>query len=117
MSDDDTRNVGSEDSISGGSAAMYFAHDPSLADLLNAHGIGVRDFMLVSFLSDQGPLTIRRLAGILSIDSAEVVASARRLASAGLVFNDQLGDEKGSASIIRLTPQGLEIAGRIDSQL
>ena len=57
-----------DDSISGLSAAYFISKDDSLASLLLNHGIKVRDFILLSFLSDQGPLNIARLARIAGLE-------------------------------------------------
>ena len=65
MNDDNNTRNSSADSISGGSAALYLSRDPSIAQLLVSYGVTVRDFILVSFLSDQGPLSVNQLARIV----------------------------------------------------
>ena len=107
----------SVDSISGRSAALYFADDPSLAHLLVSHGISIRDFILVSFLADQGPLSIERLARIMWIEPHDLRESVVRLASAGLVIREPESNNRASRPTVRLTSRGQEIAARIDKQL
>ena len=58
MADDEREDMNDGDSISGRSAALYFKDDPSLASLLVSHGIRVRDFIMLSFLSDQGAMSV-----------------------------------------------------------
>ena len=106
-----------EDSISGRSAALYFSHDSSIAPLLVSHGIKVRDFILVSFLSDQGPMTLLQLARIVSIDPRDLLKSVKRLTAAGLVMRDLVSTDPNSESTVRLTSRGQDIAGRINDQL
>ncbi|MDJ0711480.1 MAG: MarR family transcriptional regulator [Woeseiaceae bacterium] len=105
------------DSISGRSAALYFADDPSLAQLLVIHGISIRDFILVSFLSDQGPLSIDRLARIMWIEPQDLQESVVRLAAAGLVIRDPESRDRASRPMVRLTGRGQDIAARIDRRL
>ena len=109
--------VKSVDSISGRSAALYFAHDPSVAHLLLNFGIRVRDFILVSFLSDQGPLTVEQLARVLNIDPLDLLKSVKRLAAAGLVVRDPISPESDFESLVRLTDCGEDMASRVDKQL
>ena len=117
MNDDEPKKVDAEETISGQSAAMYFAQDSSIAQLLLSHGIKVRDFILVSFLSDQGPMSVLQLARIVSIDPEDVMTSLKRLGAAGLVIREPISGDPGTESTARLTSRGQEIARRISDQL
>ena len=117
MNDDINTRNSSADSISGGSAALYFSRDPSIAQLLVSYGVTVRDFILVSFLSDQGPLSVNQLARIVCIKPRDLQESVTRLAVAGLINRDLVSDDTGSSSTIRLTSHGQDIASRIEKQL
>ncbi len=105
------------DSISGRSAALYFTHDPSIARLFIAYGIEMREFILVSFLSDQGPLSVDQLARILGIEPRGLQKSVNRLVTAGLVIKEPVSPGQDVTSTIRLTSRGEEVASRIDKQL
>lgn len=117
VNDDAVEEGGSEESISGRAAALYFSSDPSLAQLLTSHGIKVRDFILLSFLSDQGPLALAQLARLLSIDPSSVLKSVKRLAAAGLVIRDPISPYAEPESLVKLTGRGQDTANRIDGQL
>ena len=117
MSNDDSRNDDNEDSISGRSAALYFSQDSSIAQLLLSHGIKIRDFILVSFLSDQGPMTTHQLARIVSIEPDDLMKSLKRLGAAGLVVREPISNDPDKESTARLTSRGEEIARRINDQL
>jgi len=105
------------DSISGQSAAHFIAKDDSLAALLLNHGIKVRDFILLSFLSDQGPMSILRLSRTVGIEPRLALRSLRRLSSANLVLRDPPPNKQEYESVARLTMRGEEIALKIVSQL
>ena len=117
MGDDESKKDDTEDSISGRSAALYFSQDSSIAQLLLNHGIRVRDFILVSFLSDQGPMSISQLARIVSIDPEDLMTSLKRLGAAGLIVRDPISNDPDKESTARLTSRGQEIAAKINDQL
>jgi DNA-binding MarR family transcriptional regulator len=104
------------DSISGRSAALFVSQDPSIAQLVTEHGIRVRDFILVSFLSDQGPLSIEQLARILCIEPHDILKSARRLATAGLVVHDSVPVKSDRATRVRLTGRGEDVAASVERE-
>lgn len=106
-----------EDSISGRSAALYFDHDPSLAQLLVSHGIKVRDFIIVSFLSEQGPVTQAQLGRVVGLDTETMLQSIKRLSGAGLVVREPQSPAGDNDPKVRLTGRGQDIAGRIDERL
>jgi DNA-binding MarR family transcriptional regulator len=106
-----------EDSIAGQSAAHFIAMDESLASLLVNHGIKVRDFILLSFLSDQGPMSILRLSRTVGIEPKMALRSVKRLSSANLLLRDPAPQNEEFESVARLTMRGEEIAFKIISQL
>lgn len=113
----DDRSRDNEGSISGASAALFLADDDSLAALLLNHGIKVRDFILLSFLSDQGPMSVLRLARVVGIEPRMTLRSLRRLSAANLVLREPVSTENEFESVARLTSRGEDIAGRITEQL
>lgn len=107
----------SSDSIAGQSAAHFVGLDESLAALLHNHGIEVRDFILLSFLSDQGPMSILRLSRTVGIEPRLALRSLRRLSSVNLVLRDPPPDGQRYESVVRLTSRGQKIALKIVDQL
>jgi DNA-binding MarR family transcriptional regulator len=106
-----------DDSISGQSAAYFISKDDSLASLLLNHGIKVRDFIVLSFLSDQGPMSILRLVRVVGIEPEKMLRSLRRLSAANLVLREPATTNDELQTVARLTGRGEEIAGRINAQL
>jgi DNA-binding MarR family transcriptional regulator len=113
----DDRSGKDEDSISGLSAAHFISKDDSLASLLLNHGIKVRDFILLSFLSDQGSMTVARLARVVGIEPEKTLRGLRRLSAANLVQREPASTPDEFDSVARLTARGEHIAGRISDQL
>jgi len=113
--DDKSRKY--DDSISGMSAALFVTKDDSLASLLLNHGIKVRDFILLSFLCDQGPMSILRLARVVGVEPEKTLRALRRLSSANLILLELAPPDDELESIARLTGRGKDIAGRISGQL
>ena len=72
-------------SISGRSAELFFAKDPAMARMLHEHGIGVRDFILASFLCDQGAMGVSQLARVLGLETDDILRSIAHLFAAGLL--------------------------------
>jgi len=104
-------------SIAGQSAANSIAMDESLAALLLNHGIRVRDFILLSFLSDQGPMSILRLSRVVGIEPDKTLNSLKRLSAAHLVLRGPTPGAEKYESVARLTARGEDVAGKINSQL
>jgi DNA-binding MarR family transcriptional regulator len=114
MTDDSKLN---NDSISGLSAEFLIGKDESLASLLRNHGIKVRDFILLSFLSDQGPMSVTRLARIVGLEPEITLQGLKRLSAANLVQWDPAASNDVLDSTARLTGRGQEIAARIGNQI
>lgn len=104
-------------SISGMSAAHFITKDDSLASLLLNHGIKVRDFILLSFLSDQGSMSVARLSHIAGIEPENTLKGLKKLSAANLVLREPTAKNDELDSIVKLTSRGEEIAGRITDQL
>ena len=104
-------------SIAGQSAAHFIAMDDSLASLLLNHGIRVRDFILLSFLSDQGPMSISRLSRVVGIEPDRTLNSLKRLSAVNLVFREPASREAKYESVARLTSRGEDIAAKVSSQI
>lgn len=117
MTDDERDDKTAGSTISGRSAALYFKHDPSLASLLISHGIRVRDFIMLSFLSDQGPMSVTQLSHAVSIEPEILSNGMARLSAAGLIVRDPKPNGDDPESIVKLTTRGRDVARRIDDQL
>jgi len=113
----DDKSRKDDDSISGTSAELFVTKDDSLASLLLNHGIKVRDFILLSFLSDQGPMSIVRLSRVVGIEPEMTLNGLRRLSAANLVLREPAPTGEELESVARLTTRGESIAGRISDQL
>ncbi len=117
MTDDKRDDKTAGNSISGRSAALYFEQDPSLASVLVSHGIRVRDFIMLSFLSDQGPMSVTQLSHAVGIEPEILSNGMARLSAAGLIVRDPKSNGNDSDSVVELTTRGQEVARRIDDQL
>lgn len=117
MGDGPYRKRTSGDSIAGLSADQFVTRDDSLAALLLNRGITVRDFILLSFLSDQGPLSIAQLSNVVGIEPNGIMQSLKRLSSVGLVLRAPKGPNEGNNMMVILTGRGQDIARRIADQL
>lgn len=106
-----------ESSIAGQSAAHFIAMDESLASLLVNNGIKVRDFILLSFLSDQGPMSVLRLARTVGMEPEATLRSLKRLSSANLLVREPTSKNEKYKAVARLTMRGEEIAVKIVSQV
>ena len=105
------------DSIAGQSATHFIAKDDSLASLLLNHGIKIRDCILLSFLSDQGPMSILRLSRVVDIEPQVSLRSLQRLCSANLVLREPATGNGKYESVVRLTARGEDMASRIFAQI
>lgn len=108
-----------DNSISGKSAAYFVTQDASLASLLLNHGILIRDFIILSFLADQGPMSVLRLSRIVGIEPANILRGLKRLSSANLVVREVVSPASADEyeAIVRLTTRGENIARRIGDQI
>jgi len=118
MNENSRKSDYASDSISGNSAAHFISKDDSLASLLINHGIDVRDFIFISFLFDQGPMSVSRISRIVGIEAEETLKGLKKLVAANLVtYDGGSTDEDSQESIAKLTTQGESVARRVTSQL
>jgi DNA-binding MarR family transcriptional regulator len=117
MSDAKEKQKNSDRSISEHSAAHFITQDDSLASLLLNHGIKVRDFVLLSFLADQGPMTVNQLARVIGIEPERILESLKRLSAAGLLLREPNTTDSKSAELAKLTGRGQNIVRRVNEQL
>lgn len=106
-----------EHSIAEQSASLFVTQDDSLAALLVKHDIKVRDFVLISYLHDQGSMRIVDLSRAVGIEPGYVTQSLMRLAAAGLVLRDPPVAGNKYHELANLTSRGQSMVSRMNSQL
>ena len=99
----------SEDTLAGRTASFEFSTDLMQASLLQNYGLKVREFIVLSFLADQGPMDIGQLSRLVNIDTDHMVLSVERLAEAGLVLRPS-GTSYSQDSYVILSGEGNEVA-------
>jgi len=114
MTNDSKKNA---DSIAGLSASHFISKDDSLASLLLSHRIEVRDFMVLSFLSDQGSMSILQLSRVVGIEPQNALKSIKRLSAASLVLRSPAETDTDYEAVARLTARGERIAVKVNAQL
>jgi len=117
MGDSKEKKKFSDRSISEQSAALFITQDDSLASLLLNHGIKVRDFVLLSFLADQGPMTVNQLSRVIGIEPERVLEGLKRLSAAGLLLREPNTTDSKSEELAKLTGRGQDIVHRVNEQL
>ena len=98
-----------EDTLAGRSDSIQFSADFLQASVLENYGLKVREFIVLSFLSDQGPMDVGQLSRLVKIDKDRMVASVERLADAGLVLR-RAGTRHSHDSFVILSGEGTELA-------
>ena len=111
-----TLDAGAEDTISGTAATLAFSTDLMQASLLESYGLRVREFIVLSFLSDQGPMDVGQLGRLVNIEKEHLSQSIDRLADAGLVMRPS-GARHSDDSYVILSGEGSEVANLISEQL
>jgi DNA-binding MarR family transcriptional regulator len=100
-------------SICGAAFDEFVKHDDSVAELIHKNGIDVRDFIVLSFVCDQGELSITQVAQILGITVARAHGCIDRLAGANLV-EYKAGDNRSDTDRpLVLTDTGQLVALRV----
>ena len=96
----------------------YADLDDSLAKLIQENRIEVREFIILSFVCDQGELTAEQIAQILGISMGKTHHCIERLIDAGLIDHASGKSNLDKDHPIRMTPTGrlvtLRIHGRQD---
>jgi hypothetical protein len=91
----------------------YSRVNDSLAEVVHKNNIQVRDFIVLSFVCDQGELSIKQVAHILGIGEAETCACASRLVDAKLIEYRENVDKSDTSAQIRITPIGRNVTLRV----
>ena len=115
MLDSDTKSDDTDISLSGQAIALAVAENDSLAGVLQASGMEMRDFIVLSFVSDQRPIDTERLARLIGLDRNTTLRCIERLIDAGLVVSDAVAD--GFGGDVDTTDLGNRLAKKMLSQL
>ena len=110
-----TLGPGAEDTLAGTAGSVVFSTDLMQASLLENYGLEVRDFIVLSFLADRGPMDVMQLSRLIDVDRNEITTSVERLADAGLVMRPA-GARHTEQSYVILSSEGSEVASLISEQ-
>jgi DNA-binding MarR family transcriptional regulator len=91
----------------------YASLDDSLAELIHRNHIDVRDFIILSFVCDQGELGIEQIAQILGISLSGTGYCIDRLIEADLIQYKDVEEQPDSNRLICLTPSGRLVTLRV----
>lgn len=96
---------------------LFSKSDDSLAGLIEQNHIEVRDFMILSFVCDQGEMGVDQLIGALGLSHQTIQDRIERLLNAGFVRHNAMQGQLKPESTICATAQGRTIVQRILGQL
>ncbi len=116
MSDENSRKGEASISISGNATALAIANNDALASVLLDSGMQMRDFIVLSFVSDQGPITAKCLARLVGIDLQSTLLCIRGLVDAGFLKKRKSLSIPAEADVIA-TELGDRVADRIIGQI
>ena len=85
----------------------------SLARLIAEQDLKMRDFVLLSFSCDYGPMEIDQLASVLTASRSSTVKSINRLVKGGMV-RQQTSANDSNAALISTTKLGMNFVRKID---
>jgi DNA-binding MarR family transcriptional regulator len=93
----------------------YSKLDDSLAELIRQASIEVRDFMLLSFVCDQGTMSIDQISRALGLSRESTQHCVDRLIMAQLVYYNSNDDAPNGRHGISATTAGRRVTRRIHS--
>jgi DNA-binding MarR family transcriptional regulator len=101
-------------SIAEETVEQYLEAGDSRAGLIAKHGLVVRDFVLLSFVSDQGPMQFDELVNVLGLGQTSTLDCIDRLDQSGLI-RQQKCPNGSDVVLISATDRGTDFINRIDS--
>ena len=107
-----TLGPGADDTLAGTAGSAILPTELMQASLMENYGLKVREFIVLSFLADQGPMSVRQLATVIDVDGRQIATSVRRLADAGLVMRPAGARHNDKAYVI-LSGEGSEVASMV----
>lgn len=87
----------------------YSALDDSLAELIRQASIEVRDFMLLSFVCDQGSMSVEQINRALGISPESTRHCVDRLIQAQLVYYNNVEGELDGDRFVSPTATGKQV--------
>lgn len=87
--------------------------DPTLARKIEATGVKVRDFMILSFVCDQDEMRVFQLMKMLGLGRETICACTERLAAAGLLIIERDHENTANNLSYRPTVDGRLVAKKI----
>ena len=108
--------IGDTDDTLAGSSALYFPGDGDRPSILAQYGLTIRECIVLSFISDQGPMDVNQLSRVSNIDADTLLDSIDLLADAGFIA--RRADTRHSAdSFVILTSRGQQVVNSINESL
>jgi DNA-binding MarR family transcriptional regulator len=104
----------SRTSITEETVEQYIEAGDSRAGLIAKHGLKVRDFVLLSFASDQGPMQFDQLVNVLGPSQTSTLDCIDRLDQSGLI-RQQKCPNGSDVVLISATDRGMDFINRVDS--
>ena len=101
-------------SITEETVAQYLKVGDSLAGLIAEHDLHVRDFVLLSFVCDQGPMDIVQLVDVLGLGRSSTLGCIERLEKTGLI-RQQTGSNDSESLLISATALGMAALNKIEA--
>jgi len=89
--------------------------DDSLAGLIRKNKIEARDFIILSFVSDQGALDTTQISHILGLSEDKTGKCIQRLIDAGLVKYRDAASKTNGHRPIRVTAAGQVVVDRVQN--
>lgn len=98
-------------SISREASALATSLSPSLAGIVARCNLEVRDFIVLSFIADQGAIDCESLARMTGLDLPMTTRSVQTLVNSGFV------ELEGTSGRFRVTAPGRDIAKKVMEQI
>ena len=101
-------------SITEETVKQYLKVGDSLAGQIAKHGLRVRDFVLLSFVCDQGSMDIAQLVIALGLGQSSTLSCIDRLGKTGLI-RQQTGPDDNDSLLISATTLGRSVVQKLDA--
>ena len=102
-------------SIAEETAEQYRLIGVSMTGLIAEYGLKVRDFVLLSFVCDQGPMEIDQLVRALGLSKSSTLGFTDRLSKRGLI-QQRPSTDGSDVLLISATDMGVVLLSKIDSE-
>lgn len=113
---DDNDKTSTTPSICEEALEEYRSAEDTFAGLIESNHIEIRDFMILSFVCDQGMMELDRIRSILGLSGESTLSCVARLRDVELV-TISTGQILETSSVVSPTGLGISIARRIHSRV